>query len=409
MIPKAEILAFAGQYGLQPTTVEKDYVLGWLLAAIAQHSTLSTWSFKGGTCLKKCYFETYRFSEDLDFTIPRDVALSVESIRTALIDIALWIEARTGLQFPRDRFDVEEYANPRGNTSYQAKLTYAGPLALPRGSAQRVKFDLTQDEVLADTPDLRKVFHPYTDQSPQAPQVRCYSVNEVLAEKSRALYERQGRSRDVYDIIHLSRDFRESIDPQKAAELAARKFEYKGLSHPTVDMILARVDPATLRADWDQQLRHQVPHLPPVEGFLSDLRGALAWWLQPETAPAELPSISRAADEFPVPKQYFPDVTTHAIGLGRGGLGAGVPGGAMEQVRVAARNRMCAEIIYHGATRIIEPYSLRHPRTGNRLLYGYELSKNGKPTGTIKAYKVAELSSARISAKPFVPRFRVEL
>jgi len=28
-----------------------------------------SWAFKGGTCLKKCYFETYRFSEDLDFTL----------------------------------------------------------------------------------------------------------------------------------------------------------------------------------------------------------------------------------------------------------------------------------------------------------------------------------------------------
>ncbi len=25
--------------------------------------------FKGGTCLRKCYYETFRFSEDLDFTI----------------------------------------------------------------------------------------------------------------------------------------------------------------------------------------------------------------------------------------------------------------------------------------------------------------------------------------------------
>jgi predicted nucleotidyltransferase component of viral defense system len=24
--------------------------------------------FKGGTCLRKCYFPNYRFSEDLDFT-----------------------------------------------------------------------------------------------------------------------------------------------------------------------------------------------------------------------------------------------------------------------------------------------------------------------------------------------------
>ena len=28
-----------------------------------------SWVFKGGTCLKKCYIETYRFSEDLDFTV----------------------------------------------------------------------------------------------------------------------------------------------------------------------------------------------------------------------------------------------------------------------------------------------------------------------------------------------------
>jgi predicted nucleotidyltransferase component of viral defense system len=28
-----------------------------------------SWVFKGGACLKKCYFETYRFSEDLDFSL----------------------------------------------------------------------------------------------------------------------------------------------------------------------------------------------------------------------------------------------------------------------------------------------------------------------------------------------------
>ncbi len=27
------------------------------------------WAFKGGTSLKKCYIETWRFSEDLDFTV----------------------------------------------------------------------------------------------------------------------------------------------------------------------------------------------------------------------------------------------------------------------------------------------------------------------------------------------------
>ncbi len=74
MIDKREILETASALRLLPHVVEKDYVLGWLLAGINAHPALATsWVFKGGTCLKKCYFETYRFSEDLDFTL-RDVA-----------------------------------------------------------------------------------------------------------------------------------------------------------------------------------------------------------------------------------------------------------------------------------------------------------------------------------------------
>ena len=70
MIPKHEIVALATQANLQTHVIEKDYALGWLLAGISQHSAInSNWVFKGGTCLKKCYFETYRFSEDLDFTL----------------------------------------------------------------------------------------------------------------------------------------------------------------------------------------------------------------------------------------------------------------------------------------------------------------------------------------------------
>ncbi len=38
--------------------------MGWILAGIYQQTALvKNWIFKGGTCLKKCYFETYRFSE----------------------------------------------------------------------------------------------------------------------------------------------------------------------------------------------------------------------------------------------------------------------------------------------------------------------------------------------------------
>lgn len=78
MIEKNEILKMAVGLDLNPDTVEKDYILGWMLFGINQHHEISNWAFKGGTCLKKCFFETYRFSEDLDFT------LSEQSMRKRL-------------------------------------------------------------------------------------------------------------------------------------------------------------------------------------------------------------------------------------------------------------------------------------------------------------------------------------
>ena len=85
MIPRAELFAVAEDTGLLPTTVEKDYVLGWVLFGIARHPMLARWLFKGGTCLKKCYFDTYRFSEDLDFTIPSGVPYDADTIRNGLL------------------------------------------------------------------------------------------------------------------------------------------------------------------------------------------------------------------------------------------------------------------------------------------------------------------------------------
>ncbi len=88
MIDKREILEAASSYSLQPSIVEKDYVLGWILAGIYAHEELEeSWIFKGGTCLKKCYFETYRFSEDLDFTLRNEEHLDEEFLRQVFEEV----------------------------------------------------------------------------------------------------------------------------------------------------------------------------------------------------------------------------------------------------------------------------------------------------------------------------------
>ena len=70
MIKPGEIQKKATLVGVRDQQIEKDYILSWILWGIANHEQLSKiLIFKGGTVLKKVYFEDYRFSEDLDFTL----------------------------------------------------------------------------------------------------------------------------------------------------------------------------------------------------------------------------------------------------------------------------------------------------------------------------------------------------
>ena len=70
MISKADLMERVREWGLCESVVEKGYVIGWVLWGVGSDNRLSEeWAFKRGICLKKCYIETYRFSEDLDFTV----------------------------------------------------------------------------------------------------------------------------------------------------------------------------------------------------------------------------------------------------------------------------------------------------------------------------------------------------
>ena len=70
MIRQKEIATIAEQQGVAKTTIDKDWALGHFVDAIfSLPECRDQLVFKGGTCLKKCYFPNYRFSEDLDFTV----------------------------------------------------------------------------------------------------------------------------------------------------------------------------------------------------------------------------------------------------------------------------------------------------------------------------------------------------
>jgi predicted nucleotidyltransferase component of viral defense system len=79
MILQKEIRRMAARHKVRDTQIEKDYVLTWLLFSIANQPFLrEALVFKGGTVLKKVWFEDYRFSEDLDFTLIDDALADMD-------------------------------------------------------------------------------------------------------------------------------------------------------------------------------------------------------------------------------------------------------------------------------------------------------------------------------------------
>ena len=217
-----------------PTCSSSTNALGWLLHGIANHAALAkNWVFKGGTCLKKCYFETYRFSEDLDFsaidsTIPDEVTL-----RGIFIDIAGWVYRETGLEFPDDGIEFEIFQNKRGSTSIQGKVSYRGPVRpqVNVRSLPRIKIDVTFDDPVLLNPVHRPVEHTYSDTPSAGILVLAYAYEEVFAEKTRALVQRL-RPRDLYDVIHLYRN--KTIECNRIAlkQTLEKKFKVRSVPFP---------------------------------------------------------------------------------------------------------------------------------------------------------------------------------
>ena len=104
MIEPKEINKIAATNRVSDKQIEKDYVLSWVLFAISKNGILNkALVFKGGTVLKKVYFEDYRFSEDLDFTLI-DEAVTNEQILAEFnklfdfikeeVNIDMWIDLK---------------------------------------------------------------------------------------------------------------------------------------------------------------------------------------------------------------------------------------------------------------------------------------------------------------------------
>jgi len=362
-------------------------VLGWVLAGIyAQPVFRNTWIFKGGTCLKKCYFETYRFSEDLDFTLTDARHLDSTFLMQHFNAIAEWVYEHSGIEIPSDTLRFDIYTNPRGGNSCNGKFGYRGPIA-PGGSLPRIKLDITTDEVLVLEPVVVPVNHPYSDNDEDLFNIKAYCFDEVFAEKIRALAERL-RPRDLYDVINLYRQTDFSSKRSTIRKTLRDKCAFKGIGYPSYESIRTMPERNELVSEWANMLAHQLRELPPFDHFWKALNDFFLW-LEGTHSLKALGSISTSGSRPPTESSMG---TTYRLRP------------EIETIRFAAANRLCVDLRYDGSVRRIEPYSVRRTSEGKILLYAVRAE-----SGEIRAYRVDRIQGATVTHTPFIPRFLVEL
>ena len=368
------------QWNVADHVIEKDYVLGWLLWGIASHPALSrAWVLKGGSAIKKCYVDTHRYSQDLDFTVLPEGPWLPEELTPLFDEILEQISQDSGIDFTVNKPKFE--TRPHGK-SCEGRIYYIGPRKTPGPTA--AKLDITHAEDLMRPPVLRSISHPYADSLPDSPKAYCYTLEELFAEKIRALEERTNPG-DLYDIIYLFRRSDLNAEPDLIAELLELKCDFKGLPVPQVTAIceLPRREEVKLR--WDTMLGPAVGLLPQFGDYWDELPAFFAW-LNGEDYKTQLQPISPQ------------DAWTPATLVWQRGQGE-----VLEPIRHAAVNRLLIDLGYANGHRLVEPYSLRLTQAGNTLFYALRAK-----TKQVRSYRLDRIQSVEVRSQPFVAQFRIE-
>ncbi|MHB1293459.1 MAG: nucleotidyl transferase AbiEii/AbiGii toxin family protein [Anaerolineae bacterium] len=267
MLSLSALRRASAKQGLGLAQAEHEYALLCALDGLMQTAPLNeTFCLKGGTALRQLYFADWRHSVDLDFTV---LATFPESaLRESLENWFARIEGLHGLAIR-----LLDFHRPNGSARVRAQFT--GPLEHPN----RLLLDITLDERVLLQPERRLVVTGLFAQP--TPRVLTYALEEILAEKARAILER-GKARDYYDVWRLLKEKSVSFVPATSCTTLVAKCAHKGLLPPSIEQFFSVPMLAQAQAYWESDLANQVKpqFLPPWEQVVAELYPLLTAFLQ---------------------------------------------------------------------------------------------------------------------------------
>jgi len=243
-------------------TLEKDYILSWVLIGIAKSKLYNVLSFKGGTALKKFYFPDYRFSEDLDFTLLMDI--SIENLEKLLKGVyPLVLEA--------SNINLSFKSKSSHKNGYTFFINFSGPLGadITRGE---IKTDFTTNENLINQPIIKTLLREYNEYTDIPPDIKLkvYPLEETFLEKYLSILDKsRNEPRDVYDLWYLVSN--QCLELEQVAFDIKRKGNVKGITRFNIIDVLNYKE-TNYRKLWMLRLEKHMIDLPRFDKVYRELK-----------------------------------------------------------------------------------------------------------------------------------------
>jgi len=255
MLTENHIHLIANQERVPPTTIEKDYVLSWVLSGLPVLNSKGCYIFRGGTALKKVYYSDFRYSEDLDFIYSQK--LNVESILRDVNIIFQFVKDRSNMDMR-----IKTYEIPTSGR-LQIQIGFSGPLH--RGGDNFIEIDIVDFATPIEKPLQMMIHTPYPDISVEDKLI-VVPLMDMVTDKLFAMSDRP-EPRDLYDLYEIIRREKLSIE--------VIRFQFKQKHGISLD-ITTLVSPHRIsqyRNLWEVRLSHQVQRLPKFEEVIEFVMG----------------------------------------------------------------------------------------------------------------------------------------
>lgn len=260
MIPLSEISNVAEEFKVDAMTIEKDYVINWILNCLSRSAIGDSFVFYGGTAIKRMYFRDHRFSEDIDL-ISNSVFSEIE-ITTAL----------ECLNFAKEHANINITILPNRVITKRDRiilyLQYSGYDEIS-GAPKEIQIDFNMKTEMTGNSQACLVRQDYSDLQGIKQTLRVMELNSILANKIGMLFDiTRNEPRDLFDIwFLLDRTEFFKFDFEKVQRDLKTKYGF----HLTLSLLKQSMRLEKFRKKWENRLQLQMSKVPELEYVISHI------------------------------------------------------------------------------------------------------------------------------------------